>query len=413
MIKQLRYIPTLLLSSVIACSNHHRSGIQSGIKEQTQLTQVKNPMRHHRVPDGVISVDIINHNDRLHLLTGKHHQGNKTLWYQYSDDYGKNWSVATKVLNKNDLPAKIVRGNDARIAAQGNTIVVAWMKYDEDARFNAGPMQTARSIDGGQTWKYAAIPPDWPTGPHGYIDLAADENAMHAVWLDSRNGVSNVKAAQGLRYARSIDGGLSWQANKTIDELTCSCCWNTLKTVADGHVVVLYRDKQPSDMRVAVIDQQQHWQQLSNVGQFNWNFDGCPHIGGGLDSQQFAGHERLHAVVGSGQQDHLGVYSLYSDDGGHSWSQHHRLGDESALHADIAAHDNGRVVAVWDMMSENGLAVFVAESADYGNTWSQFRQLSRSEMRATHPRIVKTGKGFLALWTESDGQRQSLAMQRL
>jgi hypothetical protein len=287
------------------------------------------------------------------------------------------------------------------------------MQRVEGARFNAGPMQAARSTDGGLTWRSAATPPDWKQGPHGYIEMAADKQAMHAVWLDSRTGVSGVAASQGLRYAKSTDGGLSWQPNKTLDGLSCSCCWNTMKTDTDNNAYVLYRDKQPSDLAIGRIDPQQQWQRLNNVGTFDWQFDGCPHIGGGIDFQHSAGKHRLHAIVGTGHPDHLGVHYLLSDDAGNNWSASMALGDESAIHADIAAHDDGRVIAVWDMMSDDGLAIYAAESADRGSHWSQPTRVSNVGMRASHPRIIKTTDGFFTLWTESDGKQQVLATKRL
>ncbi|MGR9116355.1 MAG: hypothetical protein ACU85E_11360 [Gammaproteobacteria bacterium] len=371
-------------------------------------------MRHSPLPEGVISVDIANDGNRLHLLTGKHRQGQKTLWYQVSNDDGKSWSTAVKILDADSIPANIVRGNDAQITAQGDTILVTWMSYVEGARFNAGPMMAVRSIDGGKTWQNVPSPPDWKKGPHGYIDMTSDSNAMHVVWLDSRSGSSGVSAAQALHYSRSVDGGTSWQKNQTLDGLTCSCCWNTIKSDVDGNVYVLFRDKQPSDMSIGVIDRQQHWQRLNHVGAFNWQFEGCPHIGGGLDFQRTEGKQLIHAVVGSGQEDHLGVYYLYSTDAGKNWSAPRPMGDESSVHGDIAAHDNGRVVAVWDMMGADGLTVFAAESSDSGKeNWTGPLQLSRSGVRASHPRIIKTNKGFLAVWTEHDGQLQKLAMRRL
>lgn len=65
----------------------------------------------HALPEGVISVDIIDDNKRLHLLTGQHRQGQKSLWHQYSDDQGASWSEAVRILDENDLPANMVRGN--------------------------------------------------------------------------------------------------------------------------------------------------------------------------------------------------------------------------------------------------------------------------------------------------------------
>ncbi|MCK4842379.1 MAG: exo-alpha-sialidase [Methylococcales bacterium] len=408
--KIILHIPLLLM--INACSMFPKAEIS--VSQHAKSTLVKQQKhRHKKIADGVISVDIINSNNRLHLLTGQIKHGKKTLWYQNSKTGGESWSASVKILNDDDLAVKMTRGNDAQITAQGDKVVVSWTKYEPNSRFKAGAMQAARSTDGGQSWQYSATPPDWKKGPHGYIDMAADKNAMHAVWLDSRSGHGDVKASQGLRYARSIDGGFSWQKNKTLDQLTCSCCWNTIKTDAEDKAYVLYRDKQPSDLSIGVIDQKQQWQRLNHVGAFNWQFDGCPHIGGGLDFQTTAGINRLHSVIGTGHPEHLGIHYLYSDDKGKNWSDAKQLGDESAIHADVAAHDNGRVVVVWDMMGEEGLAIFMAESKDQGVNWSDPKQISQLGSRATHPRIVKTEKGFLSLWTENNGHLQTLAIKRL
>jgi len=413
--KNLLYI--LMFVGVLNTSCSTKNSVETSVLTQDtakiQATPSKPKKHKHHIPEGVISADIVNVNNRLHLLTGKHTQGKKSLWYQYSTDGGNSWSTENKILNDDNIAAKIVRGNDAQITAQGSNIVVSWTKYDKAARFHAGAMLAARSTDGGKTWQYSDTPPDWKQGPHGYIDMTADNYAMHTVWLDSRNGASGVNASQGLRYARSIDGGLSWQANNTLDEITCSCCWNTIKADTKGNTYVLYRDKQPSDLSIGVIDKKQQWQNLNHVGAFDWQFDGCPHIGGGLDFQTTADKTRQHAVVGTGHPEHLGIHYLYSDNTGKHWSTPKQLGNESAIHADIAAHDNGRVVAIWDMMGEDGLAVFFAESKDQGIHWSETEQISKTGMRATHPRIVKTKNGFLTLWTENNGHIQTLATKRL
>lgn len=412
--KQLVLIPFLLTGFVACSTNPETVQAVSQTAEELKTTHNKSAKpRHKHHPEGVISVDVTNFDNRLHLLTGKNQQGKQTLWYQQSDDGGETWTLAHKILDDDNLPVKMTRGNDAQITAQGKNIVVTWTKFDKTRRFKAGAMLAARSNDNGKTWQYSAPPPDWGKGPHGYIDLAADTQAMHAVWLDSRNGKAGVKASQGLRYAKSIDGGLSWLTNQSLDELTCSCCWNTINTDEKGNAYVLYRDKQPSDLSIGIINTEQQWQRLNHVGTFNWQFDGCPHIGGGFDFQTTAGKDRMHAVVGTGHPEYFGIHYSYSDDAGKNWSSAKSLGDESATHSDIAAHDKGHVVTVWDMMTEDGLAVFYAESTDQGNNWSKPHQISKAGMRATHPNIVKTEKGFLIVWTENNGKKQTLATKIL
>ncbi len=413
-------LTVLMAGFVSACLTNHTAKVHSALsaveKKAASMAdpqQASKKMRKHRLPEGDISVDVVSSGNRLHLLVGKHHHGKKSLFHQYSDDQGLSWSKAVRVVDTDNLQANINRGKDAQIAVQGNNIVVTWMRFVDDARFNAGPMVAARSTDGGKTWQPGAIPPDWSKGPHGYTDMTADEQAMHAVWLDSRGGGSDVKASQSLHYAKSIDGGFSWLRNKTLDDVTCSCCWNTVKTDSDGKAYVLYRDKLPSDLAMGAIDPQQHWQRLNNVGAFNWQFDGCPHIGGDFDFQTVSGKTMMHSVVGTGHPNHLGIHYLKSEDRGETWSPAVQLGDESALHADIAAGYDGRIFVVWDMNGERGLAVFAAESKDQGKHWSKPIQLSSVGSRATHPLVIKTRTGFLSLWTEHDGKIQKVAIRSL
>jgi len=404
-------LPLLLLASIctllIGCSSPERQQV-SVVAEPVQKMHGH---KHRALANGTLSLDIIKHQGKLHLLQGIHHNGEKALWYQYSSNQGKDWSAPVNINKTKHIEANLSRGNDARLAVQGDHIVVIWPSRVEGAPHNAGPMKAVRSNDGGKSWQKSSIPADWSIGPHAFFAMDGNEQAINVVWLDSRNGQSAVKGSQGMRFSQSKDGGQSWSSNKTLDNVTCACCWNTAKFDLDNDFFVLYRDKQPTDMAIGVLKGNEQWQRLSTVGDFNWDFPGCPHIGGGL---AFQDKQTMHSVVGSGHMDHLGVHYLRSNDQGKTWSDPVQLGDESSIHADIASAENGRVIAVWDMRTEDGLAVFYAESSNGGLSWSQNKRLSKPGMRATHPRIISHDAGFLTLWTESKtGKTQSLQMQSL
>lgn len=403
----------LLICSItvlMSCSKSARHD-QNPISIAAKPTAKPHKHKHRRIPEGAISLDIINYKNTLHLLTGTHHHGNKALMYQYSADQGTSWSKAVNINASKHIEANLSRGNDARLAVQGNNIVAIWSGRIEGKPHNAGPMQSARSADAGKTWQSSPIPADWTEGSHAFFAMSGNDNAINAVWLDSRNK-KTVRGSQGLRFSQTIDGGQSWSSNQTLDNISCACCWNTAKFDASNHFYVLYRDKQPTDMALGVVNPEQQWQRLSSVGAFNWDFPGCPHIGGGLAFQN--NDQLLHSVVGSGHTKHLGVHYLRSEDKGKTWATPFQLGDESAIHGDIAANEDGRVIAVWDMNSEDGLSIFYAESTDSGITWSQSKRLSKTGMRATHPRIIANQSNFLTLWTESaTGEKQSVKMQIL
>lgn len=364
---------------------------------------------HHQKPNGVISLDVVSQDGKLHLLTGQHQAGKQSLWYQNSTDAGQNWSQPVSVALGNKRP-QLSRGNDARVTVQGDIITVVWMQYAEKNRFRAGPLATSRSIDGGKTWQPGQLPSAWQQGGQGYFTLASDEKMIHLAWLDSQTR-SNVKGTQGLRYTRSKDSGLTWAPDQTLDNMTCACCWNTGVIDSAGDFLILYRDKQPSDMAIGRVNGLQQWSRLATVGGFNWIFDGCPHIGGDLN----VSHQDnvIHAVVGTGHPSHAGIYYLASTDGGKQWRQPLKIGSKNALHAAVIKVPDGRIVVAWDAMTAAGMTIFSSESRDGGHHWTTNKQISESGIRASHPRLVKVKQHVLVFWTEHRGRIQQLASQLL
>ena len=409
--KQVQFI--ILSLFLIGCvSQPTNKTLTTASVTHDKIAKVKHKHKRRSLPDGVISLDIIEANNRIHLLLGKHQQGKKSLWYQQSNNVGESWSDAVKVIDQDHLEANFNRGSDAQLAVQGNNIVAIWASRKEGAgRHNAGPMNAARSFDNGKTWQLSSIPADLEIA-HNFFDMDGNADVISAVWLDRRtDSGADKKAKKGLRHAQSTDGGLSWTKNITLDDNTCACCWNTAKYSDNSELFVLYRDQNPSDMSIGVLDKKQQWTKLNHVGDFKWDFKGCPHIGGGIAFQDKS--QLIHTMVGTGHPEHLGVFYHRSADNGKTWSKPTQLGDESALHSDIAS-DNHRVLAVWDMRSEDGLSIFYAESKDKGLSWSEAKRVSARGYRATHPKIVASGSLFLVVWTQStDGKVQTLKSQQL
>ncbi len=364
-----------------------------------------------RLPNGVVSLDIVAEGGKLHLLTGRHEGKETTIWHQVSTDDGASWSTERRVEGPPGAGATVTRGSDARIAAIDGKLVAMWMSHVEGGPHGgAGPMVASRSGDGGKSWTALAGPADWPKGPHSFFTLASDGKTLHAAWLDSRDGPPPAPGAQGLRYAYSSDAGASWSKNATLDVASCACCWTTGRADAAGNFYVLYRDKQPSDMALGVVDAKtRQWTRLGTVGAFGWDFPGCPHIGGGL-ALKGGKRPEIDAVVGTRKKEDAGFYHLKSLDGGKSWSTPTRLGDDTAAHGDLALGKDGRMAAVWDMVDpeakDGSLGVFVATSRDGGAHWTPARRLSPLRITASHPRVVPTRNGFLALWTEQPASNE-------
>jgi len=96
------------------------------------------------------------------------------------------------------------------------------------------------------------------------------------------------------------------------------------------------------------------------------------------------------------------VHYQYSLDNGRNWSTAQRLGDNSAVHADIAITKNGQLIVSWDRMTENGLQVVYATKASGESNWSEPVFVSSDNTSATHPRIIGFDDNALIVWTEKN-----------
>jgi hypothetical protein len=354
----------------------------------------------------VLSVDVYASGDTVDLLTAESvgANGNPGLWYRRSMDGGKSWSQSVRVGDRMPVPHRPHRSNDPQIASNGSQVVAVWGSAGRGFR-SSGPMVTALSSDGGKTWRRGPNPADDNRHDgHGFADVIARDGRFHLTWLDSRSG------AQGVRYARSDDGGASWSSNASVQGGSCECCWNTLLAGPDKALYLLFRGKGPRDMGIAMSrDDGVKWKTGGAVGAFNWQIEACPHTGGALALTGKGTSERVHAVVWTGKADQRGVHYLSSTDGGGTWNARARLGGEFAQRADLAAR-GAELAAVWDEAVGQGGAVFLSRSKDGGAAWSQPVRLSAESASATYPRIVTTSSNLLVVWTETTGNETKLRM---
>jgi len=350
----------------------------------------------------IFSLDVYVDSDKIvHIITsGKLAATDRhtVIRYTRSEDGGHHWADTVNIGQFPTVTGK--RGNDIQLAASGRHVVAIWQTEGELP--GMGPMVTAVSSDHGKTWRAGANPAVDDQGNQAYIDVIADQHgAFHATWLEDpeENGY------QSLRYSRSSDHGKHWSTPMTLDDSTCSCCWNTLALSSRNQLHVLYRDMAPRDMLLMQSgDSGQTWRKASIVGDFQWYFEGCPHIGGGLKSVESNGFTHLHGIVWTGAEERAGLYHVISSNHGQSWSTPRKFGDMATM-GDIAALSElqpDMLAAVWNEIEPGGTSLLLSQSTDGGHSWSTPQRLSESSHSPTHPRLVATGYGFLALWTEKN-----------
>lgn len=356
----------------------------------------------------ISSFDIYTDNDSVHLLlAGKKsaHDKQSKLAYSRSEDGGRTWHEVSLL---DTFPPPIAsRGNDVQIAAKDGHLLAVWQTSGELP--GMGPLASAYSDDAGLTWTARANPAANSAGDQSHHDLAAASNGdFHIVWLEDpeENGY------QSLRYARSGDNGMTWNKPLTLDDSTCSCCWNSLRSLPDGHLAVLYRDMKPRDMALLQSkDNGATWQRTGTVGAFGWQFDGCPHVGGSFAQTGTGNAIRFESLVWTGLEAKAGLYYLKSDDGGHQWTQPIKIGN-NAMHGDIAWQDH-QTIAVWDEMEPEGTALFYSVNGNDRQGLSAPKHLTPAENSATHPRLATTRYGVMAMWTEKPAKQPGRLVWRM
>ena len=359
----------------------------------------------------ISTFDIYADGENLHVLVGGKNSVNDphiSIRYTRSGDGGQHW-IDPIILNNRQSEIIASRGNDIQLAAKGKYLVALWQTKGNLP--GMGPVMGVYSQDKGESWQQSPNPAGNNDGSQAHIDLIADQlGNFHVVWLEDpeENG------HQSLRYAQSTDSGKQWSQPVTLDGSSCSCCPNTFALSPKNELSILYRDMTPRDMSLMQSsDGGQTWQGISTVGDFRWNFNGCPHTGGGLKYVEHVDAAQLHSIVWTGIEDKPGLYHLSSNNNGQTWTIPTKLG-EKAIHGDIAVHDSRNITAIWNEMEADGLSIFYATSENGGASWLTPKRLTKTDHTAIHPKLVSTPQGVLAMWTERPIKQPSrLAWQML
>lgn len=377
----------------------------------------------------VVACDVAASAGSLHLLLGKRTgAGTKdfTLAYTRSNDRGATWSLPVPIPTGHAPAAKMHRGDDPRIAAIGDRLMALWTARG-DGPFGSGPLATALSDDGGRTWRpgpapsaqpltAGAIPPRTAaatdpapstpgkareaTGPgYRFPAAAAAAAGFHVVWIHAAGD------ERSLRHAALPFDEARWSDPVVVDPHLCACCWNELHVQADGSLLTLYRDQRPSDMSLArSSDGGRTWLGAGRAGEFDWDFDGCPHVGGAVATVTGprGDDDSLLATVWTGNAGSTGAYVLRGTRRG-TWSAPTPLGDGDARgrNTDVAAiPGTGTAAVVWDQPSPaGGQCVCVRVTPDAGQSWGPPLRLSVEGENASYPRVVSVNGSFVALWT--------------
>jgi hypothetical protein len=249
-----------------------------------------------------------------------------------------------------------------------------------------------RSTDGGATWsKPVPFEAGGERGSHNELASAVTPGGtLVLAWLDKREG------SRGLRVARSRDG-LRFEADRTVDTVTCECCGNEVLAGGRGQVWIAFRDADEGvrDFAVAMSrDEGKTFAAPRPLSKDGWKVEGCPHTGARLALGQTGD---LWAAWFTGADP--GVYVARSTDGGATFSSRQRVaepgeGKPAVAHPEIGALPDGRIAILYEAVRKDGTRDVEVRLRPKEGVWSAPTILASG---AVYPRLaVREGNAVVA-----------------
>jgi hypothetical protein len=173
---------------------------------------------------------------RVHLAWSGGTEGTILYSWAYARDVGtgQGWSTPQVVMKSNELGSwpdiAANPGNDNEIA------ILYAIPFNEQRG-----IYLAQSSDGGTTWLsptlvFNAAAAGWDSVDKPQIAIDADRNLVHATWL--RSGLPGTVGPSTIYYARSADGGQTWQ--EPIEVAAGAVDWPRIVVPASGQVYVAW-----------------------------------------------------------------------------------------------------------------------------------------------------------------------------
>ena len=271
-----------------------------------------------------------------------------------------------------------------------------------------------RSTDGGSTFSApVTLHTDLQEIAHSFDSIVFDaKGALHAVWLDKRDGERAPKLGDKSTYRGSavyrkvsLDGGATFGADLRVADHSCECCRIAVAQGTDGRAYAMWRhvfEPNVRDHAFAALDAGGAGAptdaQPMRATFDNWRVDGCPHHGPGLSATAQGGfHTVWFGIRKQGDADVAGVrYARLNANGSPVLDSARALPDARAEHADVLAVGE-RVAVVWRSTDGARSSAKAWLSSDGGRN---FREQLLGEVNGPndYPRLLQHAGKFVVVW---------------
>jgi hypothetical protein len=217
-----------------------------------------------------------------------------------------------------------------------------------------------------------------------------------------------------LYYARSLDGGSSFEKNRYVTGLVCACCQIAVG-FSKGNVILGWRSVEPRDVRdiftTVSSDNGATWDKPQLASRDNWVINGCPHEAPTFASTTSAVY-LAWVTAASGKQE---IYMVASNDGGKTF------GERIHVSAGVSKAKHPRLIGIRDRV---GIAFEgqIEGRKEPGSTVI-YRELDRSRMSA--PTVIPVNpaaatatemdvdqRGILIGWSQHSGGISTIHLRR-
>jgi hypothetical protein len=278
---------------------------------------------------------------------------------------------------------------DPHIAISGNSVHAVWL----DTRDGSTEVYYKRSTDGGSTWgadtrlsSLAAAAAFDSFDPA----VAAIGNNVHVVWTDTRDGNNEIY------YKRSMDGGTTWGADTRLTN-NVSASDDPRVAAMGNSIYVVWSDMRDGNPEI--------YFKRSTDGGATWGADIRLTNDVALS---------LNPAVAVSQANHVHVvwrdtrtlasnqtYYKRSIDGGATWGPDTRLstGTPNAVYPAVAVWLNN-VHVVWDDFRDGNDEIYFRRSADAGASWGEDTRLTNNPAFSITPTVAAWGNNIQIAWVD-------------
>ncbi len=285
-------------------------------------------------------------------------------------------------LTNNPFESWTSYNNSWCIATSGSNLHVVWWDY-RDGNYE---IYYKRSLDNETTWS-EDIRLTNNIADSKYPSIAVYGSNVHIVWLDGRDGGSQIY------YKHSLDNGTNWSVDTRLTESTT---WSDHPSIAvyGSYVHVVWNDGRNGPNQII------YKRSLDNG--LTWSSDYIFANSIANWSSIAVSGSNVHVAWVDSRDGNCEIYYKHSFDNGTNWSADTRLTDSPYFSVSPSIAISGsNIHVVWEDNRDATYQVYYKHSLDNGTNWSADTRLTYSTYVSWYPSIAVSGPYIHLVWTDN------------